>query len=147
MVEVFGVPIIATPKWNQTMLNHAASVLAALIDNDNDGCADDPKVLKQLLTKTNGFRNAVLLPNTANDASSAYSLLQKAKFNIGTVAGLDETIPRCSGLKFTHACSDASIEELFHFVSAAGHSKVYPKIFGADWTSKSTLTNAMDLAR
>ena len=30
-------------------MQHVASVLAELIDNDNDGCADDPNVLAKLL--------------------------------------------------------------------------------------------------
>ena len=146
MVEVFGVPMIATPKWNTTMLNHVASVLAELIDNNNDGCADDPKVLKELLKKVDGKRKTVLLPNKADDVQTAAPLLEKAGFMVRIVEGLDETVPRCSGLKFTHDCCDASIEELFHFVTE-GHSTAHPKIFGADWTSKSSLTNAMDIAR
>ena len=146
MVEVFGIPMIATAKWSTTMLNHVASVLAELIDNDNDGCADDPKVLKELVTKLDGKRKAVVLWDNQNSVDTAIPLLEKAGFKYVIDEGLDETQPGCSGLKFTHECSDASIEELFHLVTT-GLSDTYPEIFGVDWTSKSTLTNAMDIAR
>ena len=61
--------------------------------------------------------------------------------------GEDETKVECTGLGFTHACSDASIEELFHLITGLGHARVYTSIFGADWTSNSKLTQAMDVAR
>ena len=148
MVEVFGIPMIATAKWSTTMLNHVASVLAELIDNDNDGCADDPKALKYLLKKKNGKRYGVILPNTKSMKGLAHSMksVKKAGFMPLNIAGLKETIPRCSGLKFTQSCCDASIEELFHFLTT-GLAGAHPKIFGHKWTSKSKLTNAMDKAR
>merc|ERR1712226_1121676 len=53
MVEVFGIPIIAGSKFvdkiGSQKLNHVASVMAELLDQDGDGCADDPNVLRNLL--------------------------------------------------------------------------------------------------
>ena len=55
MVEVFGIPLLTTEKFanategGKNKLQHVASILAELLDNDNDGCADDPNVLAQLL--------------------------------------------------------------------------------------------------
>ena len=145
MVEVFGIPMIATAKWSTTMLNHVASVLAELIDNDNDGCADDPKALKELLEKSGG-KKAVVLWDKKHPVSTAIPLLKKAGFKYVVDEGFSETKLGCSGLKFTKTCSDASIEELFHLVTI-GLSEAHPKIFGAYWEAKSTLTNAMDIAR
>merc|ERR1711981_41685 len=39
------------------------------------------------------------------------------------------------------------MEEWLHFMNDHGHIPAYPKIFGNKWTSNSTLTNAMDIAR
>ena len=47
MVEVFGIPIIASSKFeNSDKLNHVASIMAELLDQDGDGCANDPNVLE-----------------------------------------------------------------------------------------------------
>ena len=35
---VFGVPLVASSKWTDAEVNHAASILAKYIDNDEDGC-------------------------------------------------------------------------------------------------------------
>ena len=51
-------------------MQHVASVLAELIDNDNDGCADDPNVLAKLLSKANGKKRTFYLQDKAqNDVS------------------------------------------------------------------------------
>ena len=34
----FGIPLLASSKWTDAEVNHAASVLAKYIDNDEDGC-------------------------------------------------------------------------------------------------------------
>ena len=153
MVEVFGVPMVATPKWNTTMLNHVASVLAGLLDQDNDGCVDDPKAHKELLRKVTekeggnyGFRSGIVLTNTPQDEDYTETT-DKLKLDIKILLGLTQVVPACSGLKFTQECCDASIEELFHFVTTPGHAKAYPTIFGMGFDKRSTLTNAMDLAR
>ena len=59
----------------------------------------------------------------------------------------DETHPACSGLKMTGKCRDAAVEEALHLVNAHGHALAHTKVFGAKWTSKSKLTNALDKAR
>ena len=77
LVEVFGIPLIATSAFakategGKNKLQHVASVLAELIDNDNDGCADDPNVLAKLLSKVNGNkkRTFYLQDKAQNDVS------------------------------------------------------------------------------
>ena len=74
--------MFATRKWSAEKLNHAASILAELLDNDNDGCADDPKVLSKLLNfKDEGKRAACLLPNKESHGQSAERLLAAAGIN------------------------------------------------------------------
>ena len=142
--------MFASSKWSKKKLNHAASVLAELLDQDEDGCADDQKVLKQLnlVDASQGIdKVVVLLPTKEDDAESGNEIMANAGYSVGQVLAENETKPKCSGLKFTAECSDASIEELFHLVTGRGHKDVYPKIFGASWSKKSTLSKAMDVAR
>ena len=80
-MTVYGIPMFATSKWSTEKLNHVASVLAELLDNDEDGCVDDPAVLNKLLEAQDGYRAAVLLPNNENDAQSAATKLEAAGMN------------------------------------------------------------------
>ena len=122
---------------------------------DNDGCADDPNVLGRLLQKRTDedlskkeMRQTIILPNKEDDVTDKVGkAAAKAGYLIGQIEAEDETKPKCSGLKFTKECSDASIEELFHFVTAGGHAVAYPKFFGNTWKSNSTMTQGMDKAR
>ena len=34
----FGIPLLASSKWTDDEVNHAASIMAKYIDNDEDGC-------------------------------------------------------------------------------------------------------------
>ena len=152
MVEVFGIPIIAASKFeNSGKLNHVASIMAELLDQDGDGCADDPNVLRNILTKVtnkygNNIRPSLLLPNKS--ATSAQMMAMVAKgFLPGQNLIFGEIKPKCSGLHSTPNCVDASIEEVLHFITTYGQSKAYRKIFGISWEAQSSLTKAMDIAR
>ena len=152
MVEVFGVPMFAPAEWNYTMLNHAASILGELIDNDNDGCADDLNVLNKLVEPRKclageNCKVCHMLVNSDDDMDDGTAILEAAGYIAATAQWLGETIPQCSGLNFTPTCCDASIEEIFHLVTSQGHSFAYPGIFGNKWRSHSSLTDAMDIAR
>ena len=77
--SVFGIPMFATILWSEEKLNHVASILAELIDNNNDGCADDPDVLSMLLEwREGGLQAAALLPTREGDANSASEALEAA---------------------------------------------------------------------
>ena len=41
-VDAFGIKIVGTAK-SKSKMQHAAQILAELLDNDNDGCPDDVK--------------------------------------------------------------------------------------------------------
>lgn len=156
MAEVFGIKVVATNKA-KGKIQHVASVLAELLDNDSDGCADDPNVLKNLLsgTQIHGYKNRKYViflelpgPDQKNPGVIGKNWTKKAA-KAGYIAGqqlaLDEILPKCAA-KYTDACRDASQEELMHFINGA-HAKVYPKIFGLGWGIKSDLNKAMDKAR
>ena len=151
MVEVFGIPIIASSKFeNSGKLNHVASIMAELLDQDGDGCANDPNVLRNILSKVTKHgitgRPSLVLPN-----KSATMATGKAMAGKGFLFGLDlnfgEIKPKCSGLHATSKCVDAAIEEVLHFITSFGQSKAYSKIFGVNWQAQSSLTKAMDIAR
>ena len=149
-LSVYGIPMFATSDWSKEKLNHVASVLAELLDQDEDGCADDPLVLNEILLRKNGNLNvAVLLPTRFDDVAieDAEIALRDAGYFIGTLEAEDETRPDCTGLNFTQTCCDASIEELFHLVTSFGHGYAYPSIFRTGWCQRSEVNAAMDVAR
>ena len=151
MVEVFGIPIIAASKFADSgKLNHVASIMAELLDQDGDGCADDPNVLRNLLTKVKKFghvgRPGMVLPNKSVTDAQMMAMVAKG-FLPGQNLLFGEIKPKCSGLHSTPNCVDASIEEVLHFITSFGQSKAYSKIFGVNWQAQSSLTKAMDIAR
>ena len=100
---IFGIPMFASPAWSEEKFNHVASILAEVLDQDGDGCADDPSVLKEITTYKDGVLNAsVLLPTLHSDFTfthfRTYRIMRKAGYFISTVEAEDETIPECSGL-------------------------------------------------
>jgi len=145
-IVVFGIPILATSGWSTQKLNHVASILAELLDQDEDGCADDQGVLTALTRVENNLRKSVILPTNIDD-NVAYATLEAAGYYPAQGLGETETRPECTGLHFTHDCSDASIEELFHFITTLGHAITYPAFFGLSIEDNSKLTEAMDIAR
>ena len=152
--SVFGIPILAGLKWSEVKINHLASVLAKLIDQDEDGCADDPLVLEGLRLIEYGYQVAEVLLDEEDDSNTAYGVISKFQHSMGTTVVENQSKPECSGLNFTptspndpNHCQDATVEEIFHFITSYGYSYAYPTLFGLYWESKSQLTDAMDVAR
>jgi len=152
-VLVYGIPMFATSRWSEEKLNHVASVLAELLDQNEDGCADDGYVLQSILQarfEVDLGQSAVLLTNTLSDHEFdiGREIIEKAGFYVAVLLAEKETILECTGLNFNHTCSDASIEELFHLISDVGLVLVYPSIFRTQSIIRSSnLTRAMDIAR
>ena len=151
MVEVFGIPIIAASKFADSgKLNHVASIMAELLDQDGDGCADDPNVLRNILTKVTKYghagRPSMILPNKSATKAQMMAMMTKGFFPAQNL-NFGEIKPKCSGLHSTPNCVDASIEEVLHFITSYGLKKAYRKIFGISWEAQSSLTKAMDIAR
>ena len=160
-MEVFGIPVLATDTFKKSgKMNHAASILAGLLDQDNDGCADDPNVLNAILKKSTDenfpgkkLQQALVLtnefgePQWPEETSGNYGYLK------GQGLSVTETEPKYAGLKARYhaesqtALFDVAQEEILHFINSMGHVKAYPKLFGSDYTSNSALTKAMDIAR
>ena len=153
-MDVFGIIILATEKWKKDkILNHGASVLAELLDNDNDGCADDPNALHYLSSPSTdlealGKIQVVVFSNFEEKFTKATkaALAKKNWVKVKTVTPFD-VFTKCAGLKISDGCWDATIEEMCHFIHKNGHGVAYPKIFSSSSDTKSQLTNAMDVAR
>ena len=124
------------------------SVLAAYIDNNNDGCPDNPpdflkNILKSTIPADQPGVGAVIL--TKKQSFTLPSGLQDGYY--GLVMWEDETRPECSGTLATDNCRDASLEEVFHLLTDKGYGPTWPADLGLYSTSNSSLTRAMDLAR
>jgi len=170
-VEVFGIPIIYGSKFVDKIgikkLNHAASVMAELLDQDSDGCVDDPNVLRNLHMnaaskdlRAHGYRmrKAFILANkkpvkaAAKDAMMKVAMTNSKKigFKSTTDVAFSDIKPQYSVQQMCNktVCNkDNSIEEVYHFITQFGYSKAYSKIFGINWKAPSSLSKAMDIAR
>lgn len=134
-VDVFGVKIFAVPTIDDAKLLHAANVMAQYLDNNEDGKADNPKVLKKLLEQ----KSALVMWKKESD------LNMNPPRDMGIQdLGNDETHPSfvTNGMKGKF---DAALEEVLHLITHHGYSMVYPEVFGEKPGSKIAL--AMDLAR
>ena len=134
-VEVFGISIYAVPKVTDANLLHAANVMAQYLDNDEDGTVDNQQVVDAMVT--NGA--FMVMWKSENDLNGAFP-----DQGLGQDLGNDETNPSFVSSGKTGRF-DASLEEVFHIITHAGYSKVYPNVFGE--SAGTTLTNAMDIAR
>jgi len=152
-IHVFGVPILGSKTAKDSgKMQFAASLLAELLDNDNDGCADDPNVLAHLLKKDAGMdvgdpATSKTLFYMGMDDSFDETALMKKGYVSGQTCSLFESFPKFAGLNSGILNFDATQEEWLHFINSYGHQRAYPKIFGTTYTANSALTNAMDIAR
>ena len=135
-------------------MQHVASVLAELIDNDNDGCADDTAALTKLLSNSivknqpfSGKKPCLLLLD--GDQTNEMDIEVKSKGYYGRKSMyLYDIQVKGSGLNYgKDGLEDATIEEVYHLMNSDGHVLAHPKELGIDWTSNSDLTKAMDKAR
>lgn len=159
-MNVFGIPIFASTEWSEVKLNHVASVLAELLDQNEDGCPDDLYSFNNIINTTyedTGCQGiALVLPDhdiedvyndSAELAEYIHKLFPYPSPCVYFGGGQDETRLECTGLNFTQTCEDYSIELLFDFVTYHGVIESYPSTFGMDWEEPSYLTEAMDIAR
>merc|ERR1719499_411388 len=145
--EVFGVPAFCEVGGNKNKCQHMLSVLAAYIDNNNDGCPDNPPAF------LNNIKKATL--PAEEPGVGAVILTKKMSFSMpagfqkyyGLTMWEDETRPECSGTQATDSCRDASLEEVFHLLTDKGYGPTWPSSLGLYSSSNSNLTRAMDMAR
>ena len=140
-LTVFGINILATSEVADTKLLHAANITAELIDNNEDGTADNPTVLKALVDNSTFVKMYNL--QSGNSVTIDTDVLDDARVSKNTSLGAYETVDNYAD----GVSHDASIEEIFHLITQRGYSRVYPKVFGESNTSTSSLAKAMDTAR
>lgn len=130
-VTVFGVYILATSAVSDDKLMHASRVMAAYLDNDQNGDVDDELVVGSMVDQ-----DATLAMFGTN--REARRVLRSGVLD--EVYGQDlyetETDPE-DGF-------DASLEEVLHLITGAGYARAYPEAFDE---ARSELTAAMDIAR
>jgi len=57
-VEVFGIHVLATADSSDEIVLHIANILAEYLDNDEDGVADNPKVMDALTSSKAAYRHS-----------------------------------------------------------------------------------------
>ena len=83
------------------------------MDNDQDGCVDNPSVLTKLITAKP--QPAVVAPGPGDGGEPPADVIKaletKGYFTVAPVFN-GELLPNCSGPKATDQCADASLEEV-----------------------------------
>jgi len=152
--KVFGVAVFVHNSVSDAKLQHAASIMAEWLDNDEDGCVDTPVILKHLLRKDKPAF-AVVRKNKSPDNWAVP--FNNKKFECSAPQKEAETRPECTGVKGTNDCVDATLEEVWHIIQGQGYAPAFKKYFwmgdpGLDMATKfknvnSTLATLTDAAR
>jgi len=129
-VEVVGIYVYATNTVSDVNLLHAAGVLAQYSDNDEDGKADNPKIMKALIDR----KGAITMRGTQGERPSGPRPHGQGLYD-------DETRPNARA----NGEFDGAWEEILHMVTDNGWGGAYPEVFGR--VPGTDQSNAMDLAR
>ena len=130
-----------------------ASVLAEWLDNDGNGCVDNPEVLEQLTTAKNVkeeynldidwmVKPAFIFPSTGIFDTDWYTInkaiLLEGFYKAQSVYK-SGWFPDCIGAAATGDpyCRDESLEEIWHGITDIGYAGAWPEVFG---TQSSLLT-------
>ena len=137
-IDVLGLSVYAEDGLTNEQVLHAAAVLAELLDNDEDGIADDQALYTQLLNAK------ALIPmfNSENSLATEEFFYNYQGNGVSAVLFANEVDPTQPG----HWGADATVEEIMHTINHRGHVAVYPEAF-AITPNSSLLTQAMDVAR
>ncbi len=136
----FGVSIFAR-NWPRDKFVHACNVMAQMLDNDQDGCADDASVVKNIRANQAGM---AMFPNE----NVNYDIVADTFFAQDLYA--TETELGCSGASETSSCGDAAIEEILHVITSRGLGPAYPDDFldcSSNINTISKMQIQMDIAR
>ncbi|MDE0960869.1 MAG: hypothetical protein OSB09_08820 [Planctomycetota bacterium] len=115
---VFGVHVLATGAVPTEKVRHVAAVLAEYLDNDEDGVADDPKVVEAMAGRQMGM---ILFSSEREMERLDRSGINQLGYHHLQGQFAEETKPRGE--------FDATIEEVLHLVTT-GYAEAYPRIFG-----------------
>ena len=130
--------VIAEPGISDAKLLHVAAVVAELLDQDEDGIADDAQLQGALAD------GGALMPVLEHEGSDGEEDLMEWYDGDGIAAVLyeEEIDPSQTG----YWGSDATVEEVLHTINSVGHVTLFPEAFSPEPNS-SLLTEAMDVAR
>ena len=135
-VEVFGLGLYAESGLSDEQVLHAADVLAELLDNDEDGVADDQALLSRLQNM-----NALVPMFNSEETEESPALLDfMENYNgngVGAVLFANEVDPENPGLWG----ADATIEEIMHTINHIGHVHLYPDAFDSGVESSDQTCN------
>jgi len=129
----FGVLIGADHRVPDAYINHAARIVAELLDPDMDGVSNDPTVAKLV----RDWRTA-WIPMPADPEPWHDHLEEQLGEKLGSYGIM---IPQWWMGEFRQDGPDAHatavmVEEIVHFLTQFGYSPAYPEVFGVeDWDS------------
>jgi len=142
--EVFGVAVFGHSSISDAKFQHVASVLAEWLDNDEDGCPDNPLVVTKMTTTS---PKPFTWAEQDNAELSNVESFISAGFEPASVTYNGELLPDCAGIAATDDCADATLEEVLHMITDKGYTAAFPSAFSTEVNSNSLLTSAMDVAR
>ena len=138
-IDVFGIQVLATQKVPDNKVLHAANVMAEYLDNNEDGVADNPAIIKALVD-----RKAFLI--MSRDESDERSInFNDLPSSVSQDAGQNlyahETYPEGSSTNGF----DATLEEVLHLITHVGYANAYPDVWGEK--TGTSVAKTMDKAR
>ena len=136
-------------------------MLAEWLDNDQDGCVDNPEVLVKLLESKDIGTDWGIEWMAKPAFAFVNGLEQDVNYTaIGTTLGLEGFwlaqkvfkggfFPNCVGPAATAQpyCRDESMEEIWHGITDVGYAGAFPDVFAVGYDSNSLVSQAMDAAR
>ena len=133
--SIFGIPVVATPAVSESTILHVRSVLGEYLDNDEDGVADNPRVIFALresnavaaVFETFG-EHETFDDRDGYDTARPFELITMMQEETNTPYGFD-----------------ASLEEVLHLVTQWGFSVAYPDELGE--TGDTGLVRALEQAQ
>ena len=136
-LRVFGIDVYGVERVEDAKMLHAANVLAEYLDNDEDGQADHPNLLRTLRAQ----EAKLIMWKDPSD-------IEKITPHLSSLGGSqdlgnDETRPEWHRDRSSEF--DGSLEEIWHLIAGRGYGVLYPRIFGEKPGSR--LAEAMDKAR
>tara|TARA_Y100000589_G_scaffold114116_2_gene108388 strand:+ start:140 stop:979 length:840 start_codon:yes stop_codon:yes gene_type:complete len=134
-VDVFGIPVLATPRTSPEKVRHAAIVLAEYLDNDEDGEPDNPKVLATMVR-----RDAFLFMTRDERSLDRFDFELFVENDLHHGQGQFGTETNPGNGEF-----DATLEEVLHLITHEGYAHAYPDVFGE--RPGTVLADCLDRAR
>ena len=131
--DVFGLKVWAAPDVPGWALAYAASLVAEYLDADEDGAADDPKIVDALVRGDGRARDAAVL-------------VCRGSIGTGRLKDLFWSVTRTHGQSRLDELNDRGVNEFQRVTMEESHhlyhraaAEVYPQVFGGGRTSDLSL--------